>query len=137
MIYFDSSLFLSVYLSQSEADRARGIIASADAKSSSWLLAIEVPIVLRRSLGSQEETRLISALSSFDSVLEGMALVSNLPEIAARVRADPRFAQCRALDAIHVASALLLQEETGRTVRFATFDDDQRALATTSGLDVL
>jgi predicted nucleic acid-binding protein len=137
MIYFDSSTLLGIYLSQSDAERARGLVASQEPKASSWLLAIEVPVVLRRTLGLTDKTRLASALSSFDAVLDGITLVSDLPEIAARIRVDPRFSKCRSLDAIHVASALLLREETGRPLMFATFDDEQRQLAVACGFGVL
>jgi hypothetical protein len=39
------------------------------------------------------------------------------------VRSDRGFAQCRALDAIHACTALLMREWTGRAVRLATFDE--------------
>lgn len=137
MIYVDSSVLLTIYLSQPRAQDARLLLGSAEAKVSSWLLAIEVPIVLRRSLGAREVALLGDALAAFDADLQGLHLYAGLPEIANRVRTDVRLAQCRALDAIHVASAMLVREESGQPLTLATFDCDQQRLAAACGLATL
>lgn len=139
MIYVDSSILLAVYLQQPRAAEARALLAAPQPKATSWLLAIEVPGVLRRALGARPADRrlLEASLLAFDGDLRALELYSGLEEIAERVRADERFGGCRALDAIHVATALLLREEAGTGVQVATFDERLRRTAEAFRLPVL
>ena len=139
MIYLDSSLLLTIYLSQPGAAEGRQVLGLRDPKVSSWLLAVEVPIVLRRALAGRpaDRTLLDAALAAFDADVAALHLISDLPEIARRVRTDLRLSGCRALDALHVATALHVQEETGSRLSLATFDESQRRLASGLGLRTL
>jgi predicted nucleic acid-binding protein len=130
MIYLDASVLLELYLAGPRADQARAILDEPEAKVASWLLLVEVPVVLRRALpdASQREV-LASCLERFDADLEAIGLVDSLTDVGIRVRSDPRFARCRALDAVHACTALLLREWTGRAVRVATFDARLAVLA--------
>jgi predicted nucleic acid-binding protein len=131
VIYVDSTILLEVYLGQPRASSARQILADPGAKVSSWIMAVEVPIVLRRALARQADSRLLAAcLGRFDSDLGGISLFDGLPDVAGRIRTDVRLARCRAIDAVHVATAMLLAEETALGLRMATFD---RRLAETAG----
>jgi hypothetical protein len=65
---------------------------------------------------------LAACLERFDEDVHDIALVGSLSDVALRIRSDARFARCRALDAVHGCTALLLREWTGRSVRMATFD---------------
>ena len=123
MIYLDSSVLLELYLGAPRADEARAVLDEPDSKVSSWLLMVEVPIVLRRALpGPDQRAALAACLQRFDEDVQDIGLVGSLTDVALRVRSDPRFARCRALDAVHACTALLLREWTGRSVRLATFD---------------
>ncbi|MDP2307911.1 MAG: PIN domain-containing protein [Pseudomonadota bacterium] len=124
MIYLDSSVLLELYLGQPRADEARALLAAPLPLVSSWLLAVEVPVVLRRALSARpvDAPLLAAALARFDADVEAVSLFSDTAGVARRVRADARLAHCRTLDAIHAASALLLQEMAGTSVSFATFD---------------
>lgn len=139
MIYVDASVLLAVYLSQPRSHEARAILALPDQKVASWLLAIEVPVVLRRVLGPRPRDRrlLEAALLAFDQDCRALHLYAGLPEIASRVRSDERFASCRALDAVHLATALLLREESNVQLQLATFDDRLRGAAATFAVPVL
>ena len=121
MIYIDSSVLLAIYLDQPGADKACALLDRKASYVSSVLLAIEVPIVLGREL-SREPKILAQMLAALDADIEKISLVYDLAEIARKVRRDPRFRKCRSLDAIHGATALLLQEASGHVVEFATFD---------------
>lgn len=124
MIYLDSSVLVELYLDQPRAGDARRLLTQSGPYVSSVLLAIEVPIVLRRALSpdSGQAVRLAAALANLDENLRVITLVDKMPEIARRIREDARFAQCRALDAIHAATALHVQEVGGFPVKVATFD---------------
>jgi predicted nucleic acid-binding protein len=131
MIYIDSSVLLELYLGGARSEAARAILDEPEAKIASWLLMVEVPIVLRRTLGRKRDRGVLSrALERFDRDAEAIGLVDSLTDVAIRVRSDARFARCRALDAFHACTALLMREWTGHAVRIATFDDRLNELAT-------
>jgi uncharacterized protein len=139
VIYVDSSVLLAIYLTRPQAGDARGILALPEPKVASWLLAVEVPVVLRRALGGRPADRrlLDRALGAFDADCRAVHLYDGLPDVAARVRSDQRFSRCRAFDAVHLATAVLVREETGAAVQIATFDEALRTAATTFALPLL
>ena len=135
MIYVDSSVLLELYLGGKRAEEARTLLDEPEAKAASFLLMVEVPVVLRRALSRPRDAPVLTrALERFDADVKGVALVDSLTDVGLRVRSDRRFARCRALDAVHVCTALLLREWTGHAVRVVTFDDRLRELSTALGL---
>lgn len=137
MIYLDSSVLLELYLDQPRASEAQRVLSAPGSKISSWLLMVEVPVVLRRALSAGPARVLNKLLTLFDEDARALHLFHSWPEIVARVREDARFSKCRALDAIHLASAVLISEELGRPLRLATFDEGLRTAALTFNLPVL
>jgi predicted nucleic acid-binding protein len=136
MIYLDSSVLLELYLDGARSQEARAILDEPEPKAASWLLMVEVPIVLRRALRRPEDRDVLGrALDRFDRDVEAVGLVDSLTDVALRIRSDRRFAECRALDAIHACTALLLREWTGHAVRVETFDTRLAGLARELGLD--
>lgn len=135
MIYLDSSVLLELYLGRERAVEAREILDRPETKMASWLLLVEVPIVLRRALHRAADRKALAAcLERLDADVHDIGLVDSLTDVAIRVRSDGRFAQCRSLDAVHACTAMLLREWTGRAVRLETFDGRLAALATEVGL---
>lgn len=133
MIYLDSSVLLEIYLRQARRPDALAVLASPSPKVSSWLLPVEVPIVLRRVLGGRPG-QLAAALARFDKDVLAVTMGGRLDEVAVRARHDIRLASCRALDAIHVSCALSLREQSGHPVVVATFDARLADLAQRVGL---
>jgi predicted nucleic acid-binding protein len=130
LIYLDSSILLEAYTAGPRSPEAVEILERAGPKAASWLLMVEVPIVLRRTLHRPRDRAVLTrALDRFDADLKRIGLVDSLTDVALRVRSDPRFSRCRSLDAVHACTALLLREWTGHAVRIETFDDRLRALA--------
>ncbi len=130
MIYLDSSVLLELYLGGARAQEAQEILDGTETKVASWLLMVEVPIVLRRALHRpRDRTVLRRCLKRFDTDVRSIALVDSLTDVGVRIRSDGRFARCRALDAVHACTALLLREWTGHAVRLATFDGKLAELA--------
>jgi predicted nucleic acid-binding protein len=135
VIYLDSSVLLELYLGRPRASEARAILNEGEAKLTSFLLMVEVPIVLRRALPGKKSSAVLSrALTRFDADVRDVGLVDSLTDVGLRVRSDPRFARCRALDAVHACTALLLREWTGHAVRLETFDSRLEELALELGL---
>jgi predicted nucleic acid-binding protein len=123
MIYIDSSVLLELYLGGPRSEEARGLLDQSEYKVSSWLLGVEVPIVLRRVLGGPDSKGdLAACLARFDRDVEDIGLLDSLTDIGIRIRSDHRFARCRALDAMHACTAMLLREWTGHAVRMASLD---------------
>jgi predicted nucleic acid-binding protein len=130
MIYVDSSILLELYLDGARAADARAILDRADAKVASWLLMVEVPVVLRRALPRARDREVLArCLERFDADVDDIGLVDSLTDVGIRIRSDHRFARCRALDAVHACTALLLREWTGHAVLLETFDDRLANLA--------
>jgi predicted nucleic acid-binding protein len=135
VIYVDSSVLLELYLDGSRAGEARAVLDEPESKVSSWLLLVEVPVVLRRALHRpRDAAALEGCLKRFDADVKDLGLVDSLTDVGLRVRSDLRFARCRALDAVHACTALLLREWTGHAVRLETFDDRLGQLAADLGL---
>lgn len=135
MIYVDSSVLLELYLNGAGAAAARAVLDDAEPKVASWLLMVEVPIVLRRALDRTGDRKVLArCLERLDADVEDIGLVDSLTDVAIRVRSDRRFARCRALDAVHACTALLLREWTGHAVRLETFDRRLASLAGELGL---
>jgi predicted nucleic acid-binding protein len=135
VIYLDSSVLIELYLDGTRAEEARAALDEPESKVSSFLVAVEVPIVLRRALPKSTQSRVLErCLDRFDRDLNDIGLVDSLTDVALRVRSDRRFAKCRALDAVHACTALLLREWTGHSVRMVTFADRLAELATELGL---
>lgn len=129
MIYLDTSVLLELYLAGPRADEARAILDEPVTKVASWLLLVEASVALRRTLAEHPDA-LRTALERLDRDVEDVGLVDALTDVGIRIRSDSRFARCRALDAIHACTALLLREWTGHEVRLKTFD---RRLAELAG----
>ena len=136
MVYLDSSVLLELYLGGPQSEAARAYLDRPENKVASWLLAVEVPIVLRRLLGGPDRREELAAcLARFDQDVEDIGLVDSLTDVALRIRSDHRFLRCRALDAVHACTAMLLREWTGHAVELATFDSRLQELATDLHLD--
>ena len=136
MIYLDSSVLLELYLGGSRSEEARAVLDAPESKVASWLLMVEVPVVLRRALiRKRDQAALARCLERFDADVQDIGLVDSLTDVGLRIRSDHRFAECRALDAVHACTALLLREWTGQAVRLETFDERLGALARSLHLD--
>lgn len=135
MIYLDSSVLLEVYLDQAKVKEAQALLRRKEAFVSSWLLAVEVPTVLRRTLSKKGDQPLLEeALERFDEDVRRISLFEELAEVAGRVRHEAVYGQLRTLDVLHVASAVQLQSMTGQPVFMATFDERLAAAAKKMGL---
>lgn len=106
MIYFDPSVLVELYLDGKRAEEARAILDEPESKVASWLLMIEVPVLLRRALPLPAHRDALGAcLDRFDTDLKDIGPVDALTDVGLRVRSDARLTECRALDAIHACTA--------------------------------
>ena len=140
--YVDSSVLLAILFGEAGCGQLRELWAAADHRISSILLAVESLVVLRRMhaaasrrLGSswlKERERARSMLLQEvhllrvdEGTLDSLALRRDL-------------CNCRALDAIHLATATELRDEGfGTGIVIASLDETMRRIARTLKFKVL
>lgn len=140
-VYFDSSVLLSVLLNEPRSSLARDLWMESAQRCSSVLLEAETWIGLKRH-GRQPgkaapagwfETR----AETLVLLLKEITLQSLDKPVMTIVKEERGLADCRALDAIHLATALRLREYMDGGIRIATFDDRMRQTAKNLALEVL
>ena len=132
-MYFDSSVILTMLLQQDGCDFALKVWESSEQRFCSRLVEIEALIGIRRLAArmpgklseawQHEQTQLCAKM------LEEVALIEISEPIVAIIRQQARLASCRALDAIHLATALALQPLAPADFKVCTFDRRMRAAA--------
>lgn len=139
--YFDSSVLLSILL-QETAWKASGILWEEYPKRvSSLLLNAECWTGIRRHflrIGQLPPAGWMAERGAFlDSKLEEVTIKPMDMQTIARLKADPGLAECRTLDALHLATALECRERTGEDLVVITLDRRMRETAIKAGLKVL
>lgn len=127
LIYLDSSALVKLVVTEPESAALLELLAAWPDRVSSGLALTEVPRAIRRAgLGAAERRRA-------QHVLARLVLVDVDRRIVTRAAPlDPP--ALRTLDAIHVATALLLGDDLGALV---TYDARLAAAARRAGLEIL
>ena len=126
MVYLDSSAVVKLVVSEPESEALRRFLVAHEERVASGLVRVEVLRALRRTHGGSPAT-----LRRAEQVLEGIALVAVDEPIlrdAAAVGPD----RLRSLDAVHLATALSLDELEA----LVTYDVRLGAAAVQAGVDV-
>ena len=138
--YYDSSLLLAAALGQFAAADYADAWDGEVVRVASLLLRIECVVALRRAAvagGQKPDGRWVrarlSAVAPFLDAVTTQAVDDRIEEI---VRAEPRLAQCRALDAVHLATALYLRDFLDEPLRVCSLDKRLRAAAVDLGFEV-
>ena len=139
-IYFDTSAILAVILNESCKEAVLEHWEAALGWVTSRLAEIEATVVLKRAA-----TRMPAKVSKvwLPNQLKILAVMLDEVEVCAiddviieKIRAETRFADCRTLDAIHLATAMLFEPYAKGEYRICTLDDRMRAVAARAGLTV-
>ncbi len=126
LVYLDASAIIKLVRPEPSSLELFDFLRSMPERVTSVISAVEVPRAVRREFGSQGVRRA-------DDVLAGIGLVELDAAIRARAAAlEP--VGLKALDAVHVATALELSTYMGL---FVTYDERQGAAARRAGVDVL
>lgn len=136
--YFDTSTYLKLYIKEDASDEARRLSAKNRILSSAILLT-ECFSALSRKRGEGEITdkeieRLVNHIREDLSCIEIVKLADDVIKMAEEIALK---STVRALDAIHIASALLFQEAVNINLVFVTSDMKQEKAATHQGLKTL
>jgi uncharacterized protein len=128
LVYVDASALVKLVREEQHTPALSQFLDAADVLACELVLA-EVPRAVRRAAADDPELPLAALLERSERVIAGLALLPLDPEILLDAGAfeEPGL---RALDAIHVASAL----HAAPIDRFVTYDERQAAAARLAGL---
>jgi predicted nucleic acid-binding protein len=140
LAYFDSSLLLSILMKDQFTERALSLWEEFPDRVSSILLEAECISTLRRTFNHHRQKIGADWLNIREeklcSMLEETKLL-NVDEVILQVLIENRnLSGCRSLDALHLATALFLQNGSGEPFALCTFDDDMGKLAGKIGFEV-
>lgn len=126
------------YLAEQGSDRARALCRHHRVVSS-LLAPLELASALRRRLARGEitEVEYEAALRYATDDRPRWDLVAPEDDVLRRAERLVRRIAVRTLDAVHVASAVLVMEATGASLPFVTADARQREAAEAAGLRVI
>jgi predicted nucleic acid-binding protein len=128
LFYADASALVKLVRQEPQTEALRTFLDGADIISSE-LVVTEVPRAVHRAAFDDPRLPLDALLAQADDVLQTIALLplDRALLLAAGALAEPVL---RALDAIHIASAVAVLPIDG----FVTYDDRQGAVARLAGL---
>jgi len=133
IVYLDSSIVLRVLLRQREV---LGRWGRWEGAYSSEILGVEVRRVIDRLRldSTLEDQEVASAHEELRRIERGITRIA-LTRTVLRRAALPMATSVKTLDAIHLASALILQERRSLSVVFATHDTQQSTAARALGFE--
>lgn len=124
--YVDASALVKLFKAEPDTEAFRMALADWPVQVSSELIRVEAICTARR-LGDEDTLR------RADAALEQITLVPLSPEII-ELATDAYAPPLRAMDAIHLATALTMREDLGTLF---VYDSDLHAAAEARGLDPL
>jgi predicted nucleic acid-binding protein len=138
--YFDSSVILSELLVEREEPDLVRLWEESSERLSSNLLKIECVIGIRRAALAQglspdngwAKERIDLMLRSTETI-SFKIMDASIEDI---IRLTPTLSDCRALDAIHLATAQYFKNNLDEQIRIVTFDRRMAALARKLGFSV-
>ena len=140
MVYFDTSALIAVYTYRDETGEIDQLLNNEMTPIVIWSFTeVEFESALQQLVRTKELTQMtrmdIQTLFQTDKhlgrvLVQSVLDVSKIHEIAKMIIGKPNFSE-RALDAIHVASALIFEAST-----FISLDVKQRSMAKREGLAV-
>jgi predicted nucleic acid-binding protein len=138
--YFDSLLVLAILLEKKQKDEAYSIWKNNPIRVSSVLLKIETNISLKRFYKRNENRLNIEGLAKRKIQLNKLmndVFFNDITEFFANsMIQNDSLASCKSLDAIHIATALDISEEYGRSeICFCSFDKNMLKVAKELGFE--
>lgn len=137
-IYFDTSVWLKLYIAEDGSERTRGMAEKHRLVSSSILLTESLSALKRRHVNRELSKAVFGKLAK--QVTADTQKIDTMPISDLHLRRAEAIVMETAsgtLDALHIAAALLFQEMTGLHVPFVTADRRQAESARVMGLEVI
>lgn len=133
MIYLDSSFVLAYLFKEKQYDYAKGILESDSSLWSSELLRLECLVSICKNFPKVAQEK-IKALEITLEKIECLQIDSKIYSI---LKSNPELSYLRTLDAIHMASLVLIQKETKFEITLASFDSRMSSLAENLKIPIL
>ena len=132
-IYYDSSSLLAVLLGEASQRTIISIWESDSQRNASILLEAEAIVALRRVAGisglTTDSPRLKARFQELETYLGGVVLREVDRSVINVLRNTPELANCRSSDALHLATALLFQQQLDEPLRICSLDKRMREQA--------
>lgn len=139
--YFDSSALLSILLKEARAEAAAALWDRFAVRVSSILLNAECWIGMRRHFARNQIAPVAGWMEErSDFLSEALAAVQIMPvdgRILEIMKATSELADCRTLDALHLATALYFSSKGDDAIVVVSLDERMRQTARKLKLEVL
>lgn len=138
LAYFDTSALVKNYVQETGSARVRRLLGSYEFLSSG-IAPIELHSALRRRHRQGEITAVNykSILSRVERDRPFWQLVEPAPQVLAKADEIVLDGSVRTLDALHLASAIIIQDSIGTALPFVTADGRQLAAARDHNLETI
>ena len=137
-VYLDTSTYLKLYVKENRSQEVRNLVRENRVLSSAILLTECFSALSRkrqvREIDDDDFHTLVSRIREGAPYIE---IVKLTDEVLMRAEAVALRSIARALDAIHIASAIIFQEATKINLTFVTSDKKQQEVANHQGLKTL
>lgn len=139
ILYLDTSALVKLYVQEAGSKETRKLAAKADALATSIVAYAETRSAFARLLreGISTPKRHEARSQQFNADWESWLRVELGRSIARTAGELAEVYALRGFDAIHLASALWLNDTSGGRLRFAAFDTRLHAAAERAGLEVV
>ena len=138
LAYFDTSALVKNYVREAGSSRIRGLLTRYEFLSSS-ITPIELQSAVQRRHRQREITQ-----ANYNSIISRLAhdrsywlLVEVVPQLLSKAEELVKTENVRTLDAIHIASAIIIQESFSAPLPFISADERQLAAAQNCELSVI
>jgi predicted nucleic acid-binding protein len=137
-VYMDTSAYLKLFISERGSEDAL-VQARRSKLLSSAILPVECVSALsrRHRLGEIEDAVLETLLKTIKKHILSVEIIRITDEILNKAEDVCLRSEARAMDAIHIASALVFQESAGINVGFITSDTKQAESVRITGMKTL
>jgi predicted nucleic acid-binding protein len=137
-VYLDTSTYLKLYVKENGSQEVRNVVRNNRILSSAILLTECFSAISRkRHIGEIDDKDFDNLVSRIKEGVQYIEIVRLTDEVLVKAEAVALQSTARALDAIHIASAIIFQEATRINVTFVTSDKKQQEVANHQGLKTL
>jgi len=136
--YFDTSALVKNYVREAGSARVRSLLATYE-----FLSSAITPIELQSAVQRRHQQREITQ-RNYDSIISRVTndrsywqLVEVIPQVLSKAEELVKTENVRTLDAIHIASAMIIQDSFALPLPFISADERQLATARNCKLTVI
>jgi uncharacterized protein len=138
IIYADTSALVKLFVTEANSNDTRRILQDAQALGTGLLTRAELGAAFARGVrrGILREEQALEARRWLSLVWPTWVIISIYDAIVTRAESLAWLYGLRGYDAVHLASALVWQEQLAHAITLATFDQELWEAAGSAGLDV-